>query len=189
MNKIMNKLFSATIIINLLFTFSLIGYSKQSVTSNNYKESTEPESKELLLEIYTKYEGMMHPKGTLLEIRLYSTGDAEFDYFLPSQMGGDKPNETTRKDVRLEQETVQQIKTLIEAPDFISANGFYPPSIPLSDASTTTTITFKRQQQEKKIVLEETDTILHLNKKDKVYPKSVITLLRVIENLRTKFES
>ena len=179
-------------IISLFVIFLFIGCSKEvPVISNISQESIESQSvksqsKEVLLEVYAKYEGMIHPKGTLLLIRLYSTGEAEFENFLPP-FQEDIDSKTKGTTVRLEKEVVQQIKTLIESPDFINAKTFYPPTIFLSDVITTVTI--KHQNSERQIVLKETDTSLHLEKKGKKYPKSVMPLLRLIYNLRSKYDN
>ena len=143
-----------------------------------------------MLEVYEKSEGVVHPKGTLLLIRLYSNGEAEFENFLPSQFLPsqehiDSASEGIR--VRLEKEVIQQIKSLIESSEFINAKTFYPPTIFPSDVITTVTI--KHQKSEKQIVLKEKDTHLHLEKKDKEYPKSLMTLLRLIYELRSKYDN
>ncbi len=190
-DKAMNWVFGRVIII-LFVIFLFIGCSKQvSVISNISQESiesqsVESQSKEVLLEVYEKSEGMVRPKGTLLLIRLYSTGEAEFENFSPP-FQEDIDSETNATKVRLEKEVVQQINRLIESSDFINAKTFYPPTIFFSDVITTVTI--KHQNSERQIVLKEKDTSLHLEKKDKVYPKSVMTLLRLIYDLRSKYDN
>ncbi len=191
-NNAMNWIFGKAII-SLFLIFVFIGCSKEvSVISNISQESiesqsVESQSKEVLIEVYAKSEGMVHPKGTLLLIRLYSTGEAEFENFVFSPFQEDIDSKTKATQVKLEKEVVQQIKTLIESPDFINAKTFYPPTIFFSDVITTVTI--KHQNLERQIVLKETDTSLHLETKDKDYPKSVMSLLRLIYDLRSKYDN
>jgi len=192
-NKVMNWVFGKAVT-SLFLIFLFIGCSSKevSVISNISQgsiesQSVEPQSKEVLLEVYEKSEGMVHPKGTLLLIRLYSTGEAEFENFVASEFSPsqeDIDSKTEARKVKLEKEVVQEIKTLIESSDFINAKTFYSPTIFFSDVLTTVTI--KYQNLERQIVLKETDTSLHLEKKDKEYPRSVMTLLKLIDDLRSK---
>ncbi|HEX8278887.1 MAG TPA: hypothetical protein VF540_09340 [Segetibacter sp.] len=182
--KILTKVL--TIITLPLLVSLLANCNKQLTSSADSKELIVPERREMLLEVYTKTEGMVDPSGTLLEFRLYSTGEAEAEYFLPSSPQARTSNSTVRKNIILKKDVFDQLNGLIKSPDFINAKSYNSSSIPVSDASTTTTISFKSVTGEKRILLKESDTTLHLENKDNVYPKSLIELLKLIEKLRNE---
>lgn len=188
----MNKLIGLTITVAL--AVGLIGCSAQSLaTSTNVDNLINDTNKETLLEVSTQSEGMVYPLGTILEIKLYSTGEAEMDYYLTSltvpTLNEHIPTKTLRKNVVINKSDFQQLKALIEMADFVKASSQYLPTFPYpSDVSTTTTIIFKYKEESKKIVLKESDNNLYLEKKKGVYPDSLINLLKLITKLRVEFE-
>lgn len=161
----------------------LANCSGQIPTANQENESAST-SKELLLEVYTKSEGMTHPRGVVLDIRLYSNGEAEFGYYMTPAR-----NQSTTKTIKLPSDDFVGLKALIESEDLLNAKDFYGPTVELSDAMTTTTVRIKRNKHERKIVLHETDTGLHLDRKKAVYPVSLIKLLSLIEEMKNKYAS
>ncbi len=203
----MNKLIGLIII--GIIVLVMTGCNKQSVVTstsindsentsnllnlNSRNSSVETKNMETLLEVHTQTSGMVYPQGTILEIKLYSTGEAEMDYYLtPSNYvptNDRTPTKTQRKNVLLEANDFQTLKNLTETVDFMKAKSQYPPSFSgLSDVSTTTTIISKYKNELKKIVLEETDSSLHLEKKKGVYPESLINLLDLIKKQRLRYE-
>jgi hypothetical protein len=163
-----------------------------TIASTDVNNSVDTINKEILLEVQTESAGMVYPLGTILEIKLYSTGEAEMDYYLTTANripNTHVPTKALRKKVMLDKSDFQELKTLIEKTDFVKAKSQYSPeSTILSDASTSTTINSRYKNDLKKIVLQESDSHLHLEKKKGLYPESLIDLLKLITKIRQKFE-
>ena len=160
---------------------------ENNINTNRKIAVNDNSEKEILLEVYTNSEGMVDPSGMLLDLRLYSTGEVDYENYLNSLNGGDTYKKL-RKGVMLNKENFEELKKLIEMPDFVKAKTRFKSTMFFSDVLTTTTIVFKYKGKEKKITLEETDTHLHLDKKKDVYPKSLITLLQLITKVKIDLE-
>jgi len=144
--------------------------------------------KKVLLEVSTKLAGMVKPSGELLDIRLYSTGEVDYEEYL-SVIDDNGFNKKSKKSLKITEDDFQELKKMLEMSDLINAKTNYLPTISPSDVSTTTTIIFNCKGQQKKIVAKETDTTLNLERKKNAYPESLINLLKIIARLRSDFKT
>lgn len=145
-------------------------------------------NKEVILTVTTNASESSFPRGEILDIRLYSNNEVEFDFYLPHT-----PERvfmkfsSEKKKGKLNEEDFDKIKSLLIEPDLVNAQTYYAPLRKSSiDSFVKKTVIFKVNNQEKIIVLEERDSHLNLEEKLNIYPESLIKLLEEVEDVNKK---
>lgn len=188
---VQNKPALHTILASFLF-FVAGGVSCQP--NGQFWNSTAITEKYQLLEVQTDASETSYPSGKILEIRLYSNKEVEFDYYPPYTAQRNRTaSRFERKMAMLTDEDFDEIKSILSKPDLVNAKDYYGPSRETGiDSSVRKTVTFGTDNQKKVIVLEERDSDLHLEEKSTTYPPSLTRLLQLVEsinrNLRKRIE-
>lgn len=135
----------------------------------------------VILEVWTEAKYVVYPPGKILNLRVYDSGKAEFDYY-PDQ-NEKKPFFTERRQFLLERTEITEIIRSIEDTSVNTWKDIYEPTVPILDAAIETTINLKLNSLEKRIVLKENHSNLILDKKTGVYPESLLNLLKFIQKI------
>jgi hypothetical protein len=179
-----NRMFAALLSL-ALFGLALTCCNQSSPAAFQERDGiANPAARQALLEVSTAASSTVYPPGETLDLRLYENGEAEFDYYLPpnpNRVG--EPFKPVRRHAKLSAEEVGRIKTLLAGPDLSSAKAEYLPTQGMIDSYTVKTITYNDAGRERRIVLRENDSHLLLDKKEGVYPESLIELLKLIQNI------
>src|SRR5918911_3332038 len=168
----------------ILFDLSLVSCSQSEVISKQENHATAPASQKSLLEVSTEASNTVYPPGETLDLRLYETGEVEYDYYPPpnpSRVG--EPFRAVRKRTKLSTEEVEHIQDILNKPDLSNAKAEYPPIKPILDSYIVKIVAYNDQGRERRIVLRENDSHLLLDKKEGVYPKSLIELLKLVQKI------
>ena len=163
---------------------AMIGNSSCLDSTTTSKNLTQFASEEVLLEVSTEMKGMVYPNGKVLNIKLYSSGRAEYDFYPPRN--ANSPTKLERKASFLEMKDLEEIKSLITNLSSAPAKSEYLPISPRLDAAITTTVIYRTKNEETKIVLTENDSDLLLEKKENFYPKPLLDLLYFVQRFHKK---
>lgn len=92
-------------------------------------------------------------RGETLDLRLYETGEAEFDYYPPPDPGSvGQAFQAVRKRSKLGEGDVEHFLTLLNEPDLASAKPDYLPTKPILDSHLVKLVTYSYQGRERIIV-------------------------------------
>ncbi|MBA2335314.1 MAG: hypothetical protein H0V90_10305 [Blastocatellia bacterium] len=132
----------------------------------------------LILEMYTESKYSVYPPGKILNIKVYESGQAEYDHYPARQTKGKfdiKRTGFSLTDVELEKIRSLTTKTLKTSGDS------YGPTVPILDAAIETTLVLSMSGNQRKILLTENHSNLILEKKKGIYPESLLDLLLFIQ--------
>lgn len=172
-------------ILSFIIFVSILGSSscrRIEILSN--QNITQELSEQTLLEVYTELEGMVYPTGKVLNIKLYSSGKAEYDYY--SLERTKKTFKLERKQTFLSREDLEILKAIINDLNLSVVKSEYFPTMPVLDARTTKTVIYKKAFDEIKIVLKENDSDLYLENKNKIYPAELLNLLLFVQKFHQR---
>jgi len=169
----------------VLTAIFIVGHIFGCHASSESKTSSANHSENVILEIYTESKYDVYPPGKVLNLKLYDSGRAEYDYY-PSQ---EKRVEyyLKRKEVILSKDDFNNLKQVLADKSLAYAKAEYPPSVPILDASIRTTVIFKPDGQTKTTVLNENHSNLILEKKGGKYPRGLLDLLIFVQNLNRQW--
>jgi hypothetical protein len=147
------------------------------------------EPDKVVLEITTNASGMVYPReGDILDMRLYESGRFEYDDY-PNQ---DPPKITsanviiTRKESKLNADSVRELIGLAEQPDFLAADDEYPPIQRGVDSQFRKTILFTHRGRQKKIVVVDYGSDDGISDAKSRYPASLLQLVRKVYALKAE---
>ncbi len=136
------------------------------------------------LDVVTTALGMAYPKeGDILQIRLYDSGEFEYDDF-PDY---DPPRATARnikierKKAKLNLAARDEIFEIVESAEFLNLLPRYKSPSSHFDTSWTTTVRYKGRSGEKIVVLENVWDVQHMPELRKEFPAILLQLLEKIE--------
>lgn len=138
----------------------------------------------LILEMYTKSEYSVYPPGKVLNMKIYESGQAEYDHYPSESQKGEF--ELKRTAFALSVDELEMIRRLVDE-TLRSSRESYGPTVPIVDASIQTTLNLERGGRQKKIILNENHSNLILEKKKGVYPESLLNLLTFIQKKTDKY--
>lgn len=137
-----------------------------------------------ILEIRTEGKYVVYPHGEFLNMRLFDSGRMEYDYFPPQ--GAEQPFSLERRETTLPKDEFERIKGYLVDPTLRAAKPEYEPTVPILDAAIETSILFISQGSAKKIVLKENHSNLILEKKGGIYPKALLELLLLVQEINRR---
>ena len=165
----------------LLLVLAIDGCSQSAGNQKN----TGPAGGKAILEVQSYAPDTSYPRGNILDIRLYQNRRVEFDFYppnTPDRLG--MKFSVERLESMLSEAQFDKFVSLLNASDLGAAALDYPPSRTSStDSFIRKTVTYRIGEAEKKVSLEERDSHLHLSEKSEVYPRSLISLLELVEEV------
>jgi hypothetical protein len=183
----MDKFSFKILLLSVIFVIAFGKSSCQDVGTIANKNIAQTNPDEVLLEVYTESKHMVYPPGKVLNIKLYSSGKAEYDFYPPQD--AKEPFKLERREMLFDKEELETIKKLVGNPTLSTTKNEYSPTVPILDASITTTVIYRQNGKERKIVLNENHSNLILEKKEGIYPKVLLDLLLFVQNFnRNLFE-
>ena len=169
----------------VLIGLSLMGCASSNTASSKQEDKTvDPAGRKVLLEVSTEASKTVYPPGETLDLRLYETGEAEYDYYTPpnpSKVG--EPFKAVRRQARLSTEEVERVRNILNEPTLSDSKAEYLPTKPILDSSVVKVVVYNNQGRERRIVLKENDSHLLLDRKGGVYPAPLIELLKLVQKI------
>jgi hypothetical protein len=148
--------------------------------------STIPFSKEnrdvltdIILEVTTESKNMVYPPGTVTNIKLFSSGLAEYDHY-------PKPDtnvsfKVERRKVQLEEGEFEKAKNLLANLGNTTLKAEYEPTVRIFDASIVTKVKYAKSNGFEFILLKENHSNLILEKKKGIYPEPLLDLMLFVK--------
>ena len=165
-----------------LLVFANHSCSSQKTIPNSDTNQEMPS--EVILEVVTESKYMVYPPGSVINIRLFSSGRAEYDYY-PEQTSGE-PIKLERREVELDKNELDRVKTLISELGETVLKSEYSPTVPILDASIVTKVIFSKKKETEIVVLKENHSNLILEKKKGIYPQPLLNLLLFVQDFDQK---
>jgi hypothetical protein len=133
------------------------------------------------LVVYTEAKYSVYPPGRRLNLAVFSSGAAEYDYY-PKQNSGNAI-EFERRKITLEDNDFNQIKEIVAQLSETEIKDHYSPTLRMMDAFVSVSVTLFHDGREKNVILEENDSDLALDKKKGVYPDPLLKLLTLVSRI------
>jgi hypothetical protein len=151
------------------------GRTVQQMTSDQDKRGNP------ILAIYTDAKYSVYPPGRRLNLIVFSSGAAEYDYY-PKQDSG-KAFEFERRKITLENNDFNRIKELVGQLSETDIKDHYSPALRMMDAFISVSVSLSDGPKKKNVVLEENHSDLALDKKKGVYPDPLWELLMLVSTI------
>lgn len=174
----------------LVLSLSLLLLVGCATGSNGAGGASDSNGRSVLLEVSTEASQTVYPPGRTLDLRLYESGEAEFDFYTrrdPMQPGA--PFKAELRRVRLDAEEIERLRQLLADPRLSAARAEYGPTKPILDSWVVTVVDFNRGGQQQRITLKENDSHLLLDRKGGVYPEPLIELLRLVGKINLELRN
>lgn len=165
----------------------MIAFANHGCKSQNKLRALDTDqtaSSEVILEIITESKYMVYPPGTVTNIKLFSSGRAEYDYY-PNQ-GSDAQFKLERRAVMLDKSEVSEVASLVNQLGAITVKPEYAPTVPILDASIVTRVMYTKNKEVGVVILKENHSNLILENKKGIYPQPLLDLLIFVQNFDQK---
>lgn len=160
-------------------------WSVQTYTQVGKSNKQATKTEQVILEITRKGAGMIFPTIKQVYFRLYENGHLELEVPPKFDPEAERPRfELSKREYKLNAKEVNEIISLAEKPDFLTAAEDYPALEHEVDAAMVTTMFYSSHGHKKKIVI--TNYRPNHPKASSYYPVSLRELLRRVVELRPK---
>lgn len=164
-----------SLILNLVFSLGC-GFN------TDVTESRPAADDAVILEICTEASELIYPPGKILDIRLYRSGELEFDKYSPEpDIKNIDKLDVKRERSKLSADELQTVITSLRDQRLYDSQDLYQTTLKMRDIDITKTIKITFEGKTKQITLEENDNHLHLEKKTNIYPEPLLDLLKRAE--------
>ena len=137
----------------------------------------------LMLSVKTLREGNATPAGSVLNIRILNDGRVEYDV----HNSGTRAMGVRREQTMLSAETLGKINGVLNSETVKNLKPSYDGDHYCCDVYMKTSVDFCQEQKLHSISIVESDTVIHLKRKNKI-PKDIIELFRMVNQI-TETES